>query len=229
MKIDIMTMCPEWFGSFLQTSPVTRTKAAGSASVNIVDFRECTKGSFRRIDDSPYGGGAGMVIRCQPVLDALDCLRSESSHTILLTPRGKPYRQKDAHRLAAMPHLILVCGHYEGFDERIYPCADEWISIGDYILSGGEMAAMVITDTILRLKEGNIREESTLEESFENGRLEYPQYTRPADYKGQKVPEVLLSGNHEAIRAWRKEQSLRLTSKYRPDLLEQETILQETE
>ena len=220
MRIDILSMCPEQFDAFLKTPPVKRTGEHGSAEVKITDFREYAGGSFRRIDDSPYGGGPGMIIRCQPVLDALEDIRRENSHTVLLSPIGRPFRQADARCFSGLEHLILICGHYEGFDARIYEHVDEIISIGDYILSGGELAAMVIADSVLRLKEGNIRPESTQTESFENGLLEYPQYTRPADYKGQKVPEVLLTGDHEAIRAWRREQSVRLTKRYRPDLLD---------
>ena len=160
-----------------------------------------------------------MILRCQPVLDALESVRTPESRVLIMAPVGEKYTQKDAHRLATEQHLIIICGHYEGMDARIYPHADELISIGDYILTGGEIPAMVITDSVMRLVKGSMKEESTTEESFENGLLEYPQYTRPADYKGQKVPEVLLSGDHEAIRRWRAEQSLLLTCKHRPDML----------
>ena len=160
-----------------------------------------------------------MILRCQPVLDALEAVRTPLSHVAILAPIGKPYVQADAHRLAAMEELVLICGHYEGMDARIYPYADEILSIGDYVLTGGELPAMVICDSLMRLVEGSMKKESTMEESFEEGLLEYPQYTRPADYKGQKVPEVLLSGDHEAIRKWRQEEALRVTKERRPDLL----------
>ncbi len=218
MKITILTMCPELFGSFRSSHLISRAEATGNLALEIIDFRDYTEGSFRRIDDSPYGGGRGMVIRCQPVIDALESVKSAKSHTVILSPKGMPFRQKTARRLAAYEHLILVCGHYEGFDARIYPYADEMVSIGDYILSGGEIPAMAVTDAIARLLKGNLREGSANEESFEAGMLEYPQYTRPVEFRGEKVPDVLLSGDHEAIRRWRMEQALELTRKYRPDL-----------
>ncbi|MBR2527118.1 MAG: tRNA (guanosine(37)-N1)-methyltransferase TrmD [Blautia sp.] len=219
MRISVLTMCPEMFGDFQKTPLISRAMISGRLRFDVTDFRDFTKGSFRRIDDSPYGGGPGMVIRCQPVLDALQSLRDPQSHVVILSPAGTPFTQAKAHELAAREHLILVCGHYEGFDARIYEHGDEIISIGDYILTGGELPAMVVTDAVVRLLKGSLREGSASEESFEKGLLEYPQYTRPADYKGQKVPEVLLSGNHEAIRSWREEEARRLTRKYRPDLL----------
>ena len=219
MKITILTICPEQFGDFQKTPLISRAVAAGLLALSIIDIRDYAPGSFRHVDDSPYGGGAGMILRCQPVLDALEAVRTPQSHVAVLAPIGKPYVQADAHRLAAMEELILICGHYEGMDARIYPHADELLSIGDYILTGGELPAMVIADSVMRLVKGSMKEESTIEESFENGLLEYPQYTRPADYNGQKVPEILLSGDHEAIRKWRKEEALRITRENRPDLL----------
>ena len=220
MKISILTICPEQFGDFQKTPLIARAIEAGRLELTIIDIRDYAPGSFRRVDDSPYGGGAGMILRCQPVLDALSAVRTPESRVIILTPAGKPYTQADAHRLAEESHLILICGHYEGMDARIYPHADELLSIGDYILTGGELPAMVITDSVMRLVKGSIKEESTKEESFEQGLLEYPQYTRPANYNGQKVPEVLLSGDHEAIRKWRQEEALRITKENRPDLLD---------
>ena len=243
MKITILTICPEQFGDFQKTPLISRAVAAGLLDLSIVDIRDYAPGSFRDVDDSPYGGGAGMILRCQPVLDALKAVRTPassdasesdaapssqaasdshaapSSHVVILAPIGKPYTQADAHRLSCEEHLILICGHYEGMDARIYPHADELISIGDYILTGGELPAMVICDSVMRLVKGSMKEESTWEESFEDGLLEYPQYTRPADYNGQKVPEILLSGNHEAIRKWRREEAERITRERRPDLL----------
>ena len=219
MKITILTICPEQFGDFQKTPLISRAVNAGLLELSIIDIRDYAPGSFRHVDDSPYGGGAGMILRCQPVLDALEAVRTPLSHVAILAPIGKPYVQADAHRLAAMEELVLICGHYEGMDARIYPYADEILSIGDYILTGGELPAMVICDSLMRLVEGSMKKESTVEESFEEGLLEYPQYTRPADYKGQKVPEVLLSGDHEAIRKWRQEEALRVTKERRPDLL----------
>lgn len=219
MKITILTICPEQFGDFQKTPLISRAVAAGLLALSIIDIRDYAPGSFRDVDDSPYGGGAGMILRCQPILDALTAVRTPESHVIILAPSGKPYKQADAHRLAEESHLILICGHYEGMDARIYPHADELLSIGDYILTGGELPAMVIADSVMRLVKGSMKEESTIEESFENGLLEYPQYTRPADYNGQKVPEILLSGDHEAIRKWRQEEALRITRENRPDLL----------
>ena len=219
MKITILTICPEQFGDFQKTPLISRAVDAGLLSLDIVDMRDFAPGSFRHVDDSPYGGGAGMILRCQPVLDALEAVRTPESHAVILAPIGKPYTQQDAHRLSCKEHLILICGHYEGMDARIYPHADELISIGDYVLTGGELPAMVICDSVMRLVKGSMKEKSTIEESFEDGLLEYPQYTRPADYKGQKVPEVLLSGDHEAIRKWRRDEAERVTRERRPDLL----------
>ena len=162
-----------------------------------------------------------MILRCQPVIDALESVRTPESHVVILAPAGKTYRQADARRLSKMQHLILICGHYEGLDARIYPYADELISIGDYILTGGELPAMVLLDSAARLIPGNIKEASITDESFERGGLEYPQYTRPAEYRGEKVPEVLLSGNHEAIRIWREQAAEAWTRKFRPDLLDE--------
>lgn len=219
MKISILTICPEQFGDFQKTPLIARAAAAGLLELEVVDIRDYAPGSFRHVDDSPYGGGAGMILRCQPVLDALEAVRTPESRVIILAPIGKPYKQADAHRLAKEEHLVLICGHFEGMDARIYPHADELLSIGDYILTGGELPAMVICDSVLRLVQGTMKEESTMEESFEEGLLEYPQYTRPADYNGQKVPEILLSGDHEAIRKWRREEAERITRENRPDLL----------
>lgn len=219
MRITILTICPEQFESFLETPLISRAENAGILKMEIIDIRDFAPGSFRKVDDSPYGGGAGMILRCQPVLDALDSVRGDQSHVVILAPSGKTFAQADAHRLAEEEHLVFICGHYEGMDARIFPHADEVMSIGDYIVTGGELPAMVISDAVMRLVKGTIKEESVLDESFENGLLEYPQYTRPADYKGEKVPAVLLSGDHEAVEKWRREQALELTRKHRPDLL----------
>lgn len=220
MKISILTMFPGMFDSFLMGPVLQRALRKESLQIEIVDIREFAPGSFRHIDDSPFGGGAGMVMRCQPVLDALKSVKDEKSLSAAMSPAGRLFDQKTARRYAQLDHLILLCGHYEGMDERIYRHVDEEISIGDYILTGGEIAAMAVSDAVIRLLPGAIRGESTSEESFENGLLEYPQYTQPAVYEGEAVPEVLLSGNHEKIRKWRLRESLKRTLARRPDLLE---------
>lgn len=222
MKITILTVCPEQFHDFLNTPLIARSVRSGLLEIEIKDIRDYAPGSFRKVDDSPYGGGAGMILRCQPVLDALEDVSEEGSHSILMAPIGKTYKQEDAHRLSEEEHLIFICGHYEGFDARIYPHVDEILSIGDYILTGGELPAMVICESVMRLVDGSMKKESVTEESFERGLLEYPQYTRPYDYKGEKVPEILLSGNHEAIRKWREEEARKITKERRPDLLKDE-------
>ena len=219
MKITILTLFPEMYGDFLKTSIVARSIQRGLAEVDIVDIRDYAPGSYRHVDDSPFGGGAGMVLKCQPVLDCLDDVCTEGSWKVMMSAAGTPYTQQTAHRFAGLDHLVLLCGHYEGIDARINNHVDELVSIGDYILTGGELASMVISDSVIRLLKGSIKAESTSEESFENGLLEYPQYTQPADYKGEKVPEILLSGHHEKIRLWRLKESLRLTRQKRPDLL----------
>ena len=219
MKFTVLTLFPEMMKTIFNESIIGRAVKNGILEINVVNIRDYTTDKHRRVDDSPYGGGVGMILRCQPVLDALEAVRTPLSHVAILAPIGKPYVQADAHRLAAMEELVLICGHYEGMDARIYPYADEILSIGDYVLTGGELPAMVICDSLMRLVEGSMKKESTVEESFEEGLLEYPQYTRPADYKGQKVPEILLSGDHEAIRKWRQEEALRVTKERRPDLL----------
>ena len=254
MKITVLTMFPQLFDGFRGGPVVQRAIRKGILELEIVDIKEFAPGSFRHIDDSPFGGGAGMVMRCQPVLDALRSVKNRSggdgascnndesasrscdygaspscedgtSHiseemTVAMTPAGRSFDQKMAHRLSELAHLILICGHYEGMDERIYRHVDEEISIGDYVLTGGEIAAMVVSDAVIRLLPGALRGESTSEESFENGLLEYPQYTQPAVYEGEAVPEVLTSGNHARIRRWRLKESLRRTLERRPDLLE---------
>ena len=235
MKITILTMFPQMFDSFREGPVVQRAIRKGSLELSVVDIKDFAPGSFRHIDDSPFGGGAGMVMRCQPVLDALRSVRgsaesgsaesgsavsSRSTIVAALSPAGRQFTQKQAHRLSELDHLILICGHYEGMDERIYRHVDEEISIGDYVLTGGEIAAMAVSDAVIRLLPGALRSESTSEESFENGLLEYPQYTQPAVYEGEAVPEVLTSGNHARIRRWRLKESLRRTMERRPDLLE---------
>ena len=223
MTINILTVCPEMFAGFEKAHVIDRAVKLGMLKLRIVDIRDYAPGCFRRVDDSPYGGGAGMILRLAPVLDALEAVREPvpdgRSCTAALTPAGEPYRQETAAQLSSCDVLTLVCGHYEGMDQRICSHVDREICIGDYILSGGETAAMVVTDSVVRLLPGVLKKDSLKEESFSRGLLEYPQYTRPADYRGEKVPEVLLSGDHEAVRRWREAQSLAITRQRRPDLL----------
>ncbi len=218
MVIKILTIAPEEFESFLKTPLIERNIGSSLLKVEIVDMRDYVKGSFRKIDDSPYGGGAGMILRCEPVINTLNAVKSDKSHIVLMDPIGKLFDQKKAHELAQREELILVCGHFEGFDARIYDYADEIISIGDYILRGGELPAMVVCEAVMRLVEGSMKKESVTEESFEDGLLEYPRYTRPLQYDGKKVPDVLLSGNRAKIDEWRKKEAEKLTARCRPDL-----------
>lgn len=218
MIIDIVTLFPNMFEGFIGESIIKRAIEKGNVTINLINPRDFTLDKHRHVDDTPYGGGNGMVLTCQPMFD---CLRSIPSpkHTILMTPQGKPFKQKEALRLSKEEHLVLVCGHYEGFDERIRTLCDEEISIGDYVLTGGEIPAMAISDSIIRLLDGVIIEESHLYDSHSNGLLEHPQYTKPAVYEGMEVPEVLLNGNHKLINEWRNKEALRTTYKKRPDLL----------
>ncbi len=240
MLISVLTIMPELFADLLNSPVLARAVRKGELGLEIVDIRDYAPGSFRHIDDSPFGGGAGMVMRCQPVLDALRSCRARGiavygqegasrRRTVIMSPAGTPYTQEKARAFSGLSHLILICGHYEGMDARIYSHADEQVSIGDYILTGGEPAARVVIDSIARLLPGSLRDASTREESFENGLLEYPQYTQPAVYEGEAVPEVLRSGNHEKIRRWRLQQSLLLTRKMRPDLFAAHVLTAEEE
>lgn len=226
MKITVLTMCPEIFEGFAQSVLVRRASDRNMLELKISDIRDYAKGSFRHIDDSVFGGGAGMLMRPEPVIDALEACRDENSHTVLFAPGGNTYDQKKAHEFCGLDHLILICGHYEGVDARVNAYCDELLSIGDYVLSGGEIPAMAVIDSIVRLL-GTIRSASTEEESFENGLLEYPQYTRPADFRGMKVPAELLSGNHEKIRLWRLKESLKRTLEARPDLIAAKELSEE--
>ncbi len=218
MTITILTLFPEMFQGFLENSIIKRAIAKGVVAVKLVNIRDYTKDKYGRVDTPPIGGGAGLIMKCQPLVDALLANKKDSSRVLLMSPRGKTFNQKMAHDLAHSDDLILVCGHYEGIDERFHPYVDELVSIGDYILTGGEIPSMAISDAVIRLLDGAIANESTFEETFENGLLEYPQYTEPYDFKGQKVPDILYSGNHGAIAKWRQKQSLVLTRQFRPDL-----------
>lgn len=222
MKIDILTIFPEMFDGFLNTSIVKRAIEGKYVDIKIHDIRSYSKDKHKRVDDYGFGGGKGMVLMCQPIFDAVEDLKSSDSKVILMTPQGIPYKQSVAYDLSKENHLILICGHYEGFDERIRTLADMEISIGDYVLTGGELASMVITDSVTRLIDGVIEKESHEKESFNDGLLDYPVYTKPVDYKGMKVPDVLLSGHHENIRKFREEEAIKKTKLRRPDLLEGE-------
>ena len=219
MKITVLTVMPELFEGFFKSPVIQRAIRSAAVSVTVADIRDFVKGSFRAVDDSPYGGGAGMILRCEPVIAALEHFKTPRSHTILFSPAGKTYKEKDARRLSEEEDLILICGHYEGVDARIEKYCDELISLGDYILTGGEICAMAVMDSVIRLFPESLKEEATSKESFEHGLLEYPQYTRPREFRGDAVPEVLLSGNHEAIEKWRREAALERTRRFRPDLL----------
>ena len=224
MRIDLLTLFPAMLEGPLASSIPGRIRDQGLADVRVHDLRGWGLGRHRSVDDAPYGGGAGMVLRPEPVAAALDELRGPGSTTILLDPAGEPFRQDRAADLASREHLILVCPRYEGVDDRIRGLVDLELSIGDYILTGGELPALVVVDAVIRLLPGAIDAASTAEESFVNGLLEYPQYTRPAAFRGLTVPEVLVSGNHEAVRRWRLEASLRRTAERRPDLLAGRTM-----
>ena len=218
MRITVLTLFPEMFENVLHASIVGRSIAKGLVDVDLVNIRDFALDRYKHVDDTPFGGGAGMVMKCQPVLDALDSVKHENSYTLMMSPTGRKYDQKMARELSGKEHIIILCGHYEGMDARIAKHVDEEVSIGDYVLTGGELASMVIIDSVTRLLKGAIKEDSASEESHENGLLEYPQYTQPADYKGDKVPAVLVSGNHAKIREWRVAQSLVLTKEKRPDM-----------
>ena len=218
MKFSVLTIFPHMFDSVLNESILKRAIGKKIIDVELVDIRNFSKDKTHRIDRPPVGGGAGLIMQCQPIHDALNATKSPNSHVVLLSPRGKMYNQEIAKQFKNVDHLIIICGHYEGIDERIYNYADEIISIGDYVLTGGEIAAMSIIDSVARLKEGVISTESLDNESFENDLLEYPQYAEPYDFKGDKIPQILYSGNHLAIQKYRLYQSLKLTKELRPDL-----------
>ena len=220
MIIDVLTLFPEMFKGILAESILKRAQENQKAQINIYNLRDWTHDTRRTVDDKPYGGGPGMVIKSEPVFEACDDLCKENTKVILLTPQGKKYNQKLALNLSKYEHVILICGHYEGFDERVRTLADIEISIGDYVLTCGEIPAMVLIDTIVRLIPGVLGEESSLDnESFNDDSLEYPQYTRPQQYRDMIVPDILLSGDHEKIEKWRKKQSLKRTKERRKDLL----------
>ena len=220
MKITIVTLFPHMFDGFLSESIIKRTIDKGLIEFKIVDLREYSLDKHHHVDDTPYGGGAGMVLKCDIMDRCLEANKALNSHICLMTPQGHQYKQEDARRLSMLDDIILVCGHYEGFDERIRDYVDEEISIGDFVLTGGELPSMIISDSITRLLDGAILKDSYEGDSYSNGLLEYPQYTRPEIYDGKRVPDVLLSGHHANIKKYRHEESLKRTAMYRPDLLE---------
>ena len=220
MKIDILTLFPEMFAP-LKERIIKRAVQDGKIKINITNIRDFASPPHFRCDDMPFGGGAGMVMMCEPLFKAIESVKQENSKIFYMSPRGKVFKQELAREMSVLEHIILLCGHYEGIDQRVIDHFNiEELSIGDYVLTGGELPAMVVADAIIRLIPGVIREESTMEESFSENLLEYNQYTRPAEFMGMKVPEVLLSGHHKNIEDWRKSQSLEITKKNRPDLLD---------
>ena len=222
MKIDVLTLFPGMFPGPLDESIIKRACESGRLRLGIHDLRDFTHDRHRTVDDRPFGGGPGMLMKPEPLFEAVEALRGEKTRVILTSPAGRPFRQQIARELAAEEHLLLVCGSYEGFDERVRErLADDEISIGDYVLTNGALPAMVVIDAVARLLPGVLGDdESSADESFSDRLLEYPQYTRPAEFRGMSVPEVLLSGDHAAIEQWRREQARERTAQRRPDLLE---------
>jgi len=224
MRIDILTLFPDLFEAFCRTSIVGRAVDRGLVEIHRTDIRAFARDRYGTVDDTPYGGGVGMVLKCEPLFDAVDAVRRHQPDppgiVVLLSPQGERLTQKRVAELATQPRLILIAGHYEGFDERVRrSLADVEISLGDFVLSGGEIAAMALSDAVVRLQSGALgKDESVEEESFSDGLLEYPQYTRPREYRGMGVPDVLLSGDHGRIARWRKEQAEQRTRERRPDL-----------
>ena len=223
MRIDVLTLFPEMIQPVISQSIIGRAIMEIKLTVNVIDFRAYSTDKHRKVDDYPYGGGAGMVLKVEPVVRALRAIdHHESALKLLMTPQGKRYEQSDAKRFSASSHVIILCGHYEGFDERIREYFDEEISIGDFVMTGGEVAALAVIDSTIRLIPGILNKQASYEEdSFTDGLLEYPHYTRPREFEGKAVPEVLLSGDHAAIRAWRDMQAHKRTSTRRPDLYKQ--------
>ena len=227
MRIDVVTIFPRMFEPVLGESIIKKAQEKKVVEINIVDLRLFSKDKHRKVDDKPFGGGPGMVMGPEPFFEAVNYIRRKTkdhrlkTRTILLSPRGKKLDQALALKLSKYEHVVLLCGHYEGIDERVSEhLVDEEISIGDFVLTGGELPAMVVIDSVVRLLPGSLGDENSCkDESFSGDTLEYPHYTRPADYKGMKVPDVLLSGNHEKIKEWRRKESIKVTKKKRPDLL----------
>ena len=222
MKIDVLTLFPEMFTGVISSSIIKRAIDDNKIEINLHNFRDYSKDIHHKVDDTPYGGGCGMILTCQPIFDCVNDLKDDESTVILLTPDGTPYKQEIANNLVKLKHLIIICGHYEGFDDIIRSICDMEISIGDYVLTGGEIPAMVLIDSVTRLIDGVINKESYQNDSFYNGLLDYPQYTKPREYNGLKVPDVLLSGNHKEIEKYRMEAALEKTRTRRCDLLKED-------
>ena len=227
MRITVLTLFKEQFDSFLNTSIISRILEKELCEVKVVDIRDYSKDKHRHVDDTPYGGGAGMLMRVDVLADAIRANRNDDTYVLLTSPKAKPYEEKDAYRLLEKEDLMIVCGHYEGGDDRISDFIDENVSIGDYVLTGGELPAMVVMDSIMRLINEGISSESLKEESYTDGLLEYPQYTRPFNFEGKEVPFVLTNGNHKEIRRFNLKGSLRETYLYRKDLLEKRDLSKE--
>ena len=220
MKIDILTLFPSMFEGFINESIIKRAIEKKLVEINIYNFRDYSTDPHKKVDDYPYGGGEGMVLMPQPIYDCVESIKTPDSYVILMTPQGIKYDQKKAYELTNKKHIIIICGHYEGFDERIRNLADLELSIGDFVLTGGEIPAMAVSDSIIRLLDGVIQKESSTNDSFNNNLLDYPVYTHPADFRGMKVPDVLLSGNHENINKYRYDEQIKRTKERRPDLIE---------
>lgn len=221
MIIDILTLFPQMFDNFLNESIIKRAQDKNLVKINIHNIRDYSIYNNKQVDDTPYGGGGGMVLMCDPIFKAIDDLKTDDTIVIMMSPQGKKYNQKIAYDLSKNKHIIIICGHYEGFDERILSIVDLELSIGDYVLTGGELPSMIVTDSIVRLIDGVISKESHLNDSFNDNLLDYPTYTKPRVYRNMEVPEVLLSGNHAEIEKYRKEQRIKNTKEKRPDLLEE--------
>ena len=224
MKITILTLFKDLIEDYFNHSIIAKAKARGVFEVEVIDIRDYSLDKHRHVDDAPYGGGAGMLLSIEPIDRALKACQSDDSYVLLTSPKAKPFTQEDAQRLAKKKHIIIICGHYEGTDARIEDYVDERVSLGDYILSGGELASLVISDAMIRLLSDAINPDSLKEESYDDSRLEYPQYTKPAVYDGKKVPDVLLSGHHANIARWRKKMSLLDTYIYRKDLFDKKPL-----
>lgn len=218
MKIDILSLFPEMFEGFLETSIIKRARDNGYVEINIHNFRDYSLDKHNKVDDYPYGGGAGMVLMCEPIFRCLDEIKTDESFVIMMSPAGKVFKQEVAVDLSKKKHIIILCGHYEGFDERIKSIVDMELSIGDYVLTGGELPAMVVSDAITRLIPGVITSTSLDSESFNDGLLDYPNYTRPEEFRGMRVPEVLLSGHHKNIEEYRMNERIKRTKEVRKDL-----------
>lgn len=219
MKISILTLFPNMFDRFINESIIKRAIDKGKVQIEIINFRDYSTMNNGQVDDTPYGGGAGMVLMCQPIFDCIEDIKTDNSVVVMMTPEGKKYNQVIAKEFLNIKHLILLCGHYEGFDERIKNIVDLEVSIGDFILTGGEIPAMAITDSIVRLIDGVINSDSLISESFEDDLLDYPVYTKPSNFRGLEVPEVLLSGDHKKISEWRNNARLEKTKISRNDML----------